>query len=392
MAIHHTSQHVVLQTGTCHLPFSDSLSYCQSMDEQASKDENHSAKSDTPGSLSIPKFPVAKSEETKFYQKVLLTVEKWFSLYGWPSGTNPMYIPHSFRSLKKPTNVLHYRSVVDMLEHLTGRMIPGIPMCQTFSKDIQQRTIQVLQQNEAILEFLRVQGACLCHIKPEYLLDIAEFKHWCSLQVSTYLHINKLLPQYSSKYLDCSFFDFWSLSKRSWTDVLMQIYKVLVLSRVPEDTLHEPLCPRDTEDALLDGSHALTSTIYSLRELHLLSWLNMNYQKMRKIVWEADRVPSSRWIVNFDLDFSDGLVLGALIAAHCPYLIRSHFQRMYTTPCNVPQILHNNIVVTQALNLLGLSLNIKVKNKNFVLFVCCRFFFFLKHLDVLFRWETWSTL
>uniref|UniRef100_A0A3B3V803 Cilia- and flagella-associated protein 47 domain-containing protein n=1 Tax=Poecilia latipinna TaxID=48699 RepID=A0A3B3V803_9TELE len=337
----------------CHLLFSDSLSYCQSMDEQA---ENHSAKSDTPASLSIPKFPVAKSEETKFYQKVLLTVEKWFSLYGWPCGTNPMCIPHSFRR-----NDL--KSVVDMLEHLTGRMIPGIPMCQTFSKDIHQRTIQVLQQNEAILEFLRVQGACLCHIKPEYLLDIAEFKHWCSLQVSTYLHINKPLPQYK-KYLDCSFFDFWSLSKRSWTDVLIQIYKVLVLSRVPEDTLHEPLCPRDTEDALLDGSHPLTSTIYSLRELHLLSWLNMNYQKMRKIVWEAGRVPSSRWIVNFDLDFSDGLVLGALIAAHCPYLIRSHFQRMYTTPCNVAQILHNSIVVTQALILLGLSLNIKVKNNS----------------------------
>uniref|UniRef100_A0A087XDJ3 Cilia- and flagella-associated protein 47 domain-containing protein n=1 Tax=Poecilia formosa TaxID=48698 RepID=A0A087XDJ3_POEFO len=171
---------------------SDSLSYCQSMDEQA---ENHSAKSDTPASLSIPKFPVAKSEETKFYQKVLLTVEKWFSLYGWPCGTNPMCIPHSFRRVVfvvqtsdsngrafSVTQNKDTRSVVDMLEHLTGRMIPGIPMCQTFSKDIHQRTIQVLQQNEAILEFLRVQGACLCHIKPEYLLDIAEFKHWCSLQ------------------------------------------------------------------------------------------------------------------------------------------------------------------------------------------------------------------
>ncbi|XP_014853532.1 PREDICTED: cilia- and flagella-associated protein 47 [Poecilia mexicana] len=418
LAIHHTSQHVVLQTGatsveavllnyntpspssgpitssssssssfdhnsSAYCNTSDSLSYCQSMDEQA---ENHSAKSDTPASLSIPKFPVAKSEETKFYQKVLLTVEKWFSLYGWPCGTNPMCIPHSFRRVVfvvqtsdsngrafSVTQNKDTRSVVDMLEHLTGRMIPGIPMCQTFSKDIHQRTIQVLQQNEAILEFLRVQGACLCHIKPEYLLDIAEFKHWCSLQEKD-----------SEKYLDCSFFDFWSLSKRSWTDVLMQIYKVLVLSRVPEDTLHEPLCPRDTEDALLDGSHPLTSTIYSLRELHLLSWLNMNYQKMRKIVWEAGRVPSSRWIINFDLDFSDGLVLGALIAAHCPYLIRSHFQRMYTTPCNVAQILHNSIVVTQALILLGLSLNIKStelceNNPVQTLFLCVHLYETLPH-------------
>lgn len=29
----------------------------------------------------------------------------------------------------------------------------------------------------------------------------------------------------------------------------------------------------------------------------------------------------ARWIVNFDLDFSDGLVLAALLAAYCPYLV-----------------------------------------------------------------------
>lgn len=32
-------------------------------------------------------------------------------------------------------------------------------------------------------------------------------------------------------------------------------------------------------------------------------------------------VPSARWIVNFDLDLTDGLVLGALVAAFCPYLV-----------------------------------------------------------------------
>lgn len=29
----------------------------------------------------------------------------------------------------------------------------------------------------------RVQGAFLSHIRPAFLLDIQEFKHWCSLQV-----------------------------------------------------------------------------------------------------------------------------------------------------------------------------------------------------------------
>lgn len=34
---------------------------------------------------------------------------------------------------------------------------------------------------------IRVQGAFLCHIRPEFLLDIQEFKHWCSLQVHIFM-------------------------------------------------------------------------------------------------------------------------------------------------------------------------------------------------------------
>lgn len=37
----------------------------------------------------------------------------------------------------------------------------------------------------------------------------------------------------------------------------------------------------------------------------------------------SDGGPLARWIVNFDLDFKDGLVLAALLAAYCPYLVRS---------------------------------------------------------------------
>lgn len=34
----------------------------------------------------------------------------------------------------------------------------------------------------------RVQGALLGHIRPECLLDVAEFKQWCSIQVQTFTH------------------------------------------------------------------------------------------------------------------------------------------------------------------------------------------------------------
>ncbi|XP_015233239.1 PREDICTED: cilia- and flagella-associated protein 47 [Cyprinodon variegatus] len=337
----------------------DSVSYSTSLSEQASRNTNITPTRDAPSRLSLPKFPDSNSEEGLYYEHVLLATERWFSLFGWPGGPHPMSIPHTLRRVSVKTNPSigrrgsvsrnkDTRSVVDMLHHLTGRRIPGIPQCQTFSDDIHQRTTQLLQQHRAILAFLRVQGAFLCHIRPEYLLDTLEFKHWCSLQAKD-----------TENGLDCNFVDYECLSKQSWTDVLLQIYKVLVLRCVPEEGLNTPLNPRESNEFLLDGSQPLVSTVYSPQELHLLSWLNRNYQRMRKTVWERDGVPVSRWIVNFDLDFTDGLVLAALMAAHCPYLISSHFRRMYTSPSSLQQILHNNIIVVQALTVLGLNIGIK---------------------------------
>ncbi|MEQ2233428.1 hypothetical protein ILYODFUR_021719, partial [Ilyodon furcidens] len=361
---------------------SDSFSYSDSV----SGDTYISPKTDTPTGLCIPQFPAANTKEELYYQHVLLAVKRWFSLCGWPNGPHPISIPHTLRRVVSAIQTNNSigrsycvsqnkdtRSVVDMLHHLTGQQIPGIRLCQTFSNDVHQRTTQLLQQHGAMLAFLRVQGACLSHIRPEYLLDVLEFRHCCSLQ-----------EKGTENGLDCSPLEYESLSKRSWTDVLLQIYKVLVLRRVPEKGLNTPLNPRDTDEILLDGSQPLDSNIYSSRELYLLSWLNINYQKMRRTVWDTDRVPSSRWIVNFDLDFTDGLVLAALVAAHCPYLIRSHFWRMYTTPSSLEQILHNNIIVAQALTLLGLNINIKPTdlsdaNPVQILFLCVHLYEGLPH-------------
>ncbi|KAA8579715.1 hypothetical protein FQN60_006808 [Etheostoma spectabile] len=215
------------------------------------------------------------------------------------------------------------RSVVDMLHHLTGKHIPGIPWCQTFSIDIDQRTNQLLQQHEAMLTFLRVQGACLCHIRPEYLLDMQEFKNWCSLQSNE-----------EECGLDYSSVDYESLSKRSWTDVLLQIYKVLVLCRVSESGLKPTLNHDNVDGNLPVSSQSLASNIYSSCELQLLSWLNMHYHGMRKTVWGTGGVPT-RWI------------------------IYSHFRRMYTTTSSLEQILHNNIIVVQALTALFLNLDVQ---------------------------------
>nr|XP_046237666.1 cilia- and flagella-associated protein 47-like [Scatophagus argus] len=339
---------------------SDSFPDSDDVSRQTSRETDVSTHRDTTNNLGIPEFPAASSEEGIYYQNVVLAVERWFSLFGWAGGPHPISVPHTLRRVvsKVQTNLSgrtyrvsqnrDCRSVVDMLHHLTGKQIPGIPHCQTFSSDIGQRTGQLLQQHEAMLAFLRVQGALLCHIRPEYLLDTQEFKHWCSLQSDGEEHG-----------LDNSCVDYESLSKRSWTDVLLQIYKVLVLCRVSESSLSTTLNSKNVDGILPFSSQPLASNVYSSWELQLLLWLNMHYQSMRETVWGAGGVPSARWIVNFDLDLTDGLVLAALLAAYCPYLIYSHFWRMYTTTTSLEQIFHNNIIVSQALTSLQLNLDVQ---------------------------------
>ena len=92
----------------------------------------------------------------------------------------------------------------------------------------------------------------------------------------------------------------------------------------------------------------LSSNIYSVGERILLAWFNHHYKEQKQKTWAinskvlfctiadafkhcwftmlyfqplAESLPSARWIVNFDLDFMDGLVLAAVLAAHCPFLV-----------------------------------------------------------------------
>ncbi|KAM6945797.1 cilia and flagella-associated protein 47-like [Aplochiton taeniatus] len=318
----------------------------------------------------IPEFPGAEREDGLYYQGVLLAVQKWFSLFGWPRGPHPITLPHTLRRVVAKVQTMGHgstgsarsyrvsqsrdtRSIYDLMHHLTGKPLPGFAPNQSLSRDTTQRTNQLLSQNAALLTFLKTQGAYLPHIQPQYLLDVQDFNHWCTVQARN----DELdMVEYSSA-------DYESLSKRAWTDLLLQTYKVLVLRRVSEGPVSDAQHQELPEQVPWIDPQPLASNVYSTWERRLLTWLNLHYHRTRAAIWDTHSgngdVPSARWVVNFDLDLADGLVLATVLAAYCPFLIPRHFHRMYTSSSSLEQNLHNNIILTQAFSLLCLDIDVQ---------------------------------
>uniref|UniRef100_A0A8C0GNY7 Calponin-homology (CH) domain-containing protein n=1 Tax=Chelonoidis abingdonii TaxID=106734 RepID=A0A8C0GNY7_CHEAB len=295
--------------------------------EWVKKDEADSQSQERENKFQLSLFPDEDTEEYIFFQKVITAVQNWFTLFGWSKGPNPISIPHSLRrdvckiqmtssdekvikqNLGKDT-----KTVYDMLLHLSGQLLPGITSSQSLPSDPIERVIQLHWQHSTMLTFLN-QGACLPHVMPEFLLEPDEYKKWIGLQIAL-----KVI--------------------------------VLVLARVSSLTTSNLLSSESPQSMPRINAEPLSSNIYSSSERLLLTWLNTHYEKTRKIVWkDCQKVPPMRWIVNFDRDLLDGLVLAAQVAAYCPYLISTHFTNMYTNPGTPEQCLHNCLILVNLQNL-----------------------------------------
>ncbi|KAJ1117902.1 hypothetical protein NDU88_006098 [Pleurodeles waltl] len=331
--------------------------------------------------LALSFFPEEDTDEKTYFQKVVSAVQAWFSQFGWPNGSNPISIPQSLRSglckiqmsksegkvSKQITLGKQTKTVYDMLFYLSGQMLPGITASQALPSDPTERVLQLHWQHTTLLTFLKNQKASLSHVKPEFLLEPLDYKKWIALQVQI-----KELQSSSSKNVDTTGktvllnmedSTFEAMSKRVWTDVLLQSYKVLVLSRISAVEINSDQSSTGVWKGMPRISpEPLSSNIYSPEERALLTWLNVHYEKMRNDMWKDSQrggVPPKRWIVNFERDLLDGLVLAAVIASYCPFLISSHFVTMYTHPYTPEQCLHNCLTLVNAFR--AISLNIDVQ-------------------------------
>ncbi|XP_027494225.1 cilia- and flagella-associated protein 47 isoform X1 [Corapipo altera] len=332
--------------------------------------------------LELSLSPDEDEEEYIFFQKTITAIKSWFTLFGWPKGQNPISIPHSLRCdvCKVQTtisqdkvftrNLSKDKGFCEMLFHLYGESLPGIAASQLLSRDPVERMLQLHWQHSALLSFLKNIGAYLPHVMPEFLLEPEDYKIWIKVKNQKSIlkaELNMGDVKTSDRFSDKNIFileddTFETVSKRAWTDVLLQIYKVFVLRRVSSHSKTDPSSLESMQNMPRIKPEPLSSNIYSSYERKILTWLNNNYETNRKIVWkdcQKGGVPPRRWIVNFDQDLLDGLVLAAQVAAYCPYLISTHFIRMYTNPRTYQQFLHNCLILVKAMHAVNLNIDIK---------------------------------
>ncbi|XP_077977423.1 cilia- and flagella-associated protein 47-like [Glandiceps talaboti] len=339
-------------------------------------------------SLGSAAFPNEDTEEGLFHQEVLMAVQRWITIQGWPGGPNPICIPDGLRSGvgrssmadsgdKPPRGVDAgsgsghkkglSRTIYDMVAHLTGKAVPGIPINQPLPGDSTDRVLQLHWQHSTLLTFLRGQGASVAFIKPEYLLEPDDYKRWVKLQENIGAQKRERESKQRAKVdveavhhcLDESLFE--SVSKRAWTDLILQILKVLLLARVTPRQFRTMPNPGGPPLPAINPDPTC-SNVYSMGERILLAWVNHHYEHQRHIIWKdctKGGVPPSRWIVNFDFDLLDGLVLASVLAAHVPFLVTSHLQEMYTYPNTAEQCLHNTLKVVSAFKSIGMDYDIQ---------------------------------
>ncbi|NWX20809.1 CFA47 protein, partial [Aegotheles bennettii] len=234
-----------------------------------------------------------------FFQKTLTAVKNWFTLFGWSTGQNPISIPYTLRSAVCKVQVISSqekvfkqnlgkdtKTVYDMLFHLSRQLIPGTTSSQSLPLDPVERMLQLHWKCSTLLGFLKSQGAYLPHVMPEFLLEPDDYKQWIKVQTLKKGDM-KLSDIFSNQHpfiLEDSIFE--KMSKRAWTDVLLQTYKVFVLPRVSSRNITDLFSLESMQNMPRIKSEPLSSNIYSPYERTILTWLNKHYEKNRETVWK----------------------------------------------------------------------------------------------------------
>lgn len=149
---------------------------------------------------------------------------------------------------------------------------------------------------------------------------------------------------------------------QNWIDVLLQTYKYMSLARI-ESPAKSAIKMNHNTTAQSAGSSATRVTalsvlslmitkslertlveigknIFSEEEIILLAWLSQHFTEKCSLLWPDNEAVTLKKVENFTNDLSDSIVLTAVTASHCPYLMR-YLQDMYVLAETCEQKWHN---------------------------------------------------
>ncbi|KAG5334446.1 CFA47 protein, partial [Acromyrmex charruanus] len=341
----------------------------------------------------------------KYMERITTIVEEWmysgplkFRFY--PNISYGITAAFSYFRIKKRSYVRNSKRVqeshtimlsfIDVLESIVGPDIHtylGKLSKQLLPENNIERINYVLQLYNKILDFLLSQGAYLVHVSPQFLLNYDDYLISIDIVQSnvSYKAQRNNLNTSCVSYERLSRQLFESRSKQYWLDVTLQTYKCFVLRRIHEYKYWMSPRPSKRSTEYRESTVSSTSSLPKQSKLHeraienianlpscklapddrcseekfLLAWLRYHYEQQRVRDWMTDRriivnpqekqdVAEYREIQNFHYDLSDSLVLIAVTAAYCPFLIDEYFSNLYICSRNKQEMLHNAICLVTA--------------------------------------------
>lgn len=229
------------------------------------------------------------------------------------------------------------RLMIEVIEFLSAKSVYKVGK---LSANKREQVDQLMEQHSKMLNFLKAHGALLTAVKPEFLLDLEDFRSWVDARTQRVadgivddgetLETLALLQQTEMR--------FGLVSKTSWTAVVLQTIKVFLLSRVTPRSF-KSLPGTDWNAEGLPDTVLVGSNVYSVAESIMLRWLTLHFKNILPSV--------ATTISNFDSDLRDGMALYAVMVSHWPSL--ESFYTQLRKPCRTDAHFQNNARVVCAM-------------------------------------------
>jgi hypothetical protein len=203
----------------------------------------------------------------------------------------------------------------------------------------------ILNQYEEVINYLKVNGAHLNTVRPEYLLAMVDYQKFLKLYPKDDNFKQKTVERV-----------FPYLSAESWVTVLYQILRIYYLNRITPKNF-KTLPGMSPQDAVVDPTMT-KSNVYSVSETILLKWMSYHYNLMNPM-------HGVKQVTNFDSDLADSTVFAALIRSHYgdpPALKNFRNVVGLKDPRDHVTILGNARMIIQAIEEIGISTHITAED------------------------------